>query len=73
MTSPMDEIDEPGDVVDVLDDPYEGMLLAKNGLNFTTQEKEMESRKENGDLIHEKLFDSINSLISNKKLWISEF
>lgn len=29
----MDEIVEPGDDVDVLDDAYEVMLLAKNGLN----------------------------------------
>lgn len=42
MTSPIDAIDDPGDDVDVLDDAYEVMLLAKNGLNFQHNKKIVE-------------------------------
>lgn len=40
----MDEIVEPGDDVDVLDDAYEVMLLAKNGLNV--KKKNIQRKKQ---------------------------
>lgn len=44
LTSPSDD---PGEDVDVLDDAYEVMLLAKNGLNTQTNTQNKSKKKKN--------------------------